>query len=125
MYADSGSEYILNYLGYPIGGDALVYAVGVDFDYKEKTKAKISFQHITKGETDFNATYPPEDSSVTSPTGIPETTMILSFTGSYTFKKPSFSIYSNLSFLLIENKNHIISTKVKDFQFTIGFNYTL
>ena len=128
----NGGTYIENYLGYPLGGDAHVYALGITWDSLDIFTGYASLQWSTKGEISFDSAYPPLDPLTTTPTGIPETTLRATIGGTYNILTPSwglpdsyFSIHGTISYIMIDNFQHVLHQLVHDLQCSFAVSYTL
>ena len=131
-FSKSGGTYIENYLGYPLGGDAQVYALGIMWDTIDTLNIFTSLQLSTKGEVSFDSAYPPLEPLATTPTGIPETTLRITTGGTYYKPAPLwgsidsyFSIHGNISYIMIDNFQHISDQLAHDLQCSFAVSYTL
>lgn len=125
----SGSEDVWEYLGYPAGSDAVCWAAGLRWDTFEAFSSSFTAEYLLKGETPLHADYPPEDTEAISPTGIPERSLVLTISADRDFLLGRAgrlgSIYTNLSWSSIWDRDHISSDAVSDLQGTIGMHYWL
>lgn len=132
MNPEGGIQYVEEYLGYPLGGDAHVYAIGLEWDSLRAFKAFVRGEYSVDGAVDFNSTYPPTDPQAKTPTGIPET--VVSGTigssvripaGSFGVKGSEFGFSGSLSYVWILNRDNVIQDPIYDVQCSLGVEYSL
>ncbi|NLV85444.1 MAG: capsule assembly Wzi family protein [Spirochaetales bacterium] len=133
MEPDGGAtRYVREYVGYPLGGDATVYAVGLDWDSLENWNGFIRAEYAVDGAVGFDSPYPPADPQVTTPTGIPETrvrgTVGASFrisAGKFGLERSSLRVNGSVSYVMIHNLGNTTHDPIHDVQGSLGIAYIL
>jgi len=124
-----GSSYTKHYVGYPLGGDAHVYAMGLKWSNTSNFDAMATLEFSRKGEVPFEVTnFPPPEPNLTTPTGIHEDRMRASIKGTYnvdTFTWGQISCNAQISYLYIHNYNHQLGDSLADLQCSFAVSYIL
>jgi hypothetical protein len=124
-----GSSYTKHYVGYPLGGDAHVYAMGLKWSNTSNFDAMATLEFSRKGEVPFEVTnFPPPEPNLTTPTGIHEDRMRASIKGTYnidTFTWGQILCNAQISYLYIHNHNHQLGDSLADLQCSFAVSYIL
>lgn len=132
MSPSGGVQYVREYLGYPLGGDANVIALGFEWDSLAAWSAFAKVEYAVDGAVGFDDPYPPADADAKTPTGIAETsfratagTSLRLSAGRLGVQGSTFSLQGSLSYLVLFNQDNQVAGPVQDLQCSLAIGYTL